>query len=136
MKSFTVPSSGDVSLYPGAALTASKSAQLLVRSCRFVQLGGNALLLSHYNRFANISRNEFAWLGSNAICLVGRSELIDGTHGTQPRHTTIDSNLIRENGIVVKQSSAIFQAVTAQTTITNNILFNGPRAGIYIYINI
>jgi len=41
-------------------------------------------------------------------------------------------NLIHELGHYEKQSSGWFQATSAQTTIKNNIIFNGPRAGINI----
>ena len=42
----------------------------------------------------------------------------------------MENNLIHEIGIWQKQSSFWFQAQTCQTHLTNNIFFNGPRAGI------
>lgn len=55
---------------------------------------------------------------------------IDGTGGEQPRFTTIAGNIIHELGHYQKQSSMVFQAQSCQTTITNNIFYNGPRANI------
>ena len=53
-----------------------------------------------------------------------------GTNGLQPRHTNVVQNVIHEIGIFTKQASCWFQAKSAQTNITANICFNGPRAGI------
>ena len=39
-------------------------------------------------------------------------------------------NIVKEVGIWQKQSSPWFQAVTAQTLITGNVFYNGPRAGL------
>ena len=54
----------------------------------------------------------------------------DARDGDFPRHTTIANNVVRELGIWEKQSSAWFQAKAMQTTIVDNLFFNGPRAGI------
>lgn len=55
---------------------------------------------------------------------------IDGTGGEQPRFTTISGNIIHELGHYQKQSSMMFQAQSCQTTLKNNIFYNGPRANI------
>jgi len=58
----------------------------------------------------------------------GYAEGIDGTGGNQPRFTTITGNLVHEMGNFEKQSSPWFQAISCQTTLSKNIMFNGPRA--------
>ena len=55
---------------------------------------------------------------------------VDGTAGTQPQGTVVDGNFVSELGITQKQSSFWFQAKSCLNTVTNNILVNGPRAGI------
>ena len=55
---------------------------------------------------------------------------VDGTDGEHPRYTKVVGNLAREVGLYEKQSSFFVQAKTAQSTITGNVFFNGPRAGI------
>ena len=94
----------------------------------FDQLGGNAVWLSDFNRGAKITNNEMKRLGENGIGLSGVTNWADGTDGNQPRHNLIDANLIHHVGLYTKQSCAIFNAVACQNTITNNILFHGPRA--------
>jgi len=69
----------------------------------------------------------------------------DATNGDQPRFNVIEQNFVHELGSISffyllfsyyflgiweKQSSFYFQAKTCQSTIHQNIFFNGPRAGI------
>merc|ERR1712100_588837 len=55
---------------------------------------------------------------------------VDGTDGNHPRYNQILRNSAREVGLYEKQSSFFVQAKTAQSTISGNVFFNGPRAGI------
>jgi hypothetical protein len=134
-----MPSGGDWALQRTAAIFVQGSEDLLVDSCRFIRLDGNALMLSSYNRNATIQRSEFAWTGTTAIALWGDTEGAegapegmgwDGRAGNQPRGTLISMNLIHELGIWEKQSSALFLAKSCETTFERNLAFNGPRAGI------
>jgi hypothetical protein len=105
---------------------------VLVEACTFTRLDSNGVLLSGYNRRAVVRDNEFAWLGQSAIAAWGRldGETNSGLGGNQPRHTLIESNVCREIGHIQKQSSFYFQAITAQTTLRHNLVFNIPRAAI------
>jgi len=98
----------------------------------FTRLDGNALFLSAFNLNTSIVGNEFVWIGDTAIASWGNSTGIDATAGNFPRYTQVIGNLIHELGHYEKQSSGWFQALTAKTTIKNNIIFNGPRAGINV----
>eukprot|EP01047_Picozoa_sp_COSAG01_P083584 COSAG01_NODE_17550_length_1142_cov_0.935762_1_plen_69_part_00 len=60
----------------------------------------------------------------------GDTDGVNGTAGTQPQGTFVDSNFVSEIGITQKQSSFWFQAKSCLNTLTNNILVNGPRAAI------
>ena len=73
-------------------------------------------------------RNTFHSLGASAVALWGLEHRGDGTSGDQPRYTEMTENFCHELGIYQKQSSCFFQAVSAQTNISHNIFFNGPRA--------
>jgi len=55
---------------------------------------------------------------------------VDGTDGNHPRYTTVTSCTSREIGLYEKQSSFFVQAKTAQSVVSGNVFFNGPRAGI------
>jgi len=94
---------------------------LIIDSCNWNRVDGNAIMLSGYNRNATISNSAFAWIGSTAIAAWGKTDEIsddgihgnDGTSGDFPRYTLIEKNLFKEVGIWEKQSSAFFQAKAA-----------------------
>ena len=48
----------------------------------------------------------------------------------QPRFTYLLRNYAREIGIIQKQSSVWFQGKACQSIIQDNVMFNGPRAGV------
>ena len=88
------------------------------------------LVVNDFNRNTTIGRNSFRKLGDSAILLIGSAELLDATGGEQPRFTTIESNTAYEYGLLGKQVAAVFQAVSCQTLIRDNIFFSGPRHGV------
>jgi hypothetical protein len=50
----------------------------------------------------------------------------DARPGQQPRYTRVVGNLVREVGLIQKQSSMWFQAATALSHLEGNVHFNGP----------
>ena len=72
------------------------------------------MMLSGYNRFANISHNSILYTGASAIALWGSTNGThplqpdgtgpDGTEGNFPRYTLVEGNFIRFLGIHEKQS--------------------------------
>ena len=117
----------------------------------FSRLDGVGIFIFGYNRNTLITQNEFIWIGDSCIIALGNtigynyhfdynyasnkqdSILglgINGTNGNQPRELTISYNIGHEIGINEKQSSFYFQAISCSNSIYNNIVYNGPRAGI------
>eukprot|EP00494_Astrolonche_serrata_P030927 UN31195 len=125
-----VPSGGDWSIFPNGAIYLENTEFVNITNCLFKRLDGNGIFLYGYNRNATIHRNEFAWMGDNAMAGWGITKENDGRNGEQPRFTLIEENYVHELGLFEKQSSLWFQAKTCQTTLRNNIFFNGPRAAI------
>eukprot|EP00054_Salpingoeca_dolichothecata_P029630 m.234239 g.234239 ORF g.234239 m.234239 type:complete len:949 (-) comp26517_c0_seq1:30-2876(-) len=126
------PSGGDWALERMGAIFFEGTEHCLVQANLFIRLDSNAVFLSGYNRFTTIDRNEFVWLGQSAIALWGKADNNDGTNGDQPRLTTVSGNWVHEIGNIQKQSSFLFQAVSAQTTIRGNVAFNMPRAAVNV----
>jgi hypothetical protein len=132
-----VPSGGDWALERMASVYMESTENVMIENCTFFRIGGNALMLSKYNKHATIKSNHFAWLGGSAIALWGFTDEItangihgiDGTNGDYPRWTTIELNFFREIGVWEKQSSAVFQAKSAETILKNNVVLNLGRAG-------
>eukprot|EP01137_Pigoraptor_chileana_P011890 Opistho-2@63489 len=130
LKSYEVPSGGDWSVHRGAALFIEGTESVTVTGNVFNATGGNAIFLSNYNRGAVVARNEFFLVGDSAVVAVGSVMLNDGTGGNQPRGSLIEGNLIHDIGVFGKQVCGFIQSLACQTIVRNNIIFNGPRAGI------
>jgi hypothetical protein len=133
----SIPSGGDWALARLVALVLEGTEGATVDSCLFERLDGTALLISGYNRNANVTRNTFKWIGDSAIVSWGRTtgdpsgqDGWDGTGGDQPRWNVIEYNFASEMGVWEKQSSLYMQAKTSDSYINANIGFNGPRAGV------
>ena len=86
--------------------------------------------MSGYNRRTLVADNEFSWIGHSCAAAWGYTDEQDGSAGEQPRFTTLIRNYAREIGIIQKQSSFWFQGKACQSVLKDNVLFNGPRAGI------
>eukprot|EP00117_Sycon_ciliatum_P039525 scpid48718/ scgid29201/ len=133
-----VPSGGDWALERMACIVLEGTEMALVNGSKFERIDGNGLILNGYNRNATFSWNDFSWLGSTAMTAWGRTDELsdggihgmDGTGGDFPRFTTVAHNIVRELGIWEKQSSAWFQAKSAQTLLMNNVFFNMPRTAV------
>ena len=141
-----LPSGGDWALAPQGAISISGSEGVDIRRCLLTRLDGNGIYAGEYNRNLTIRSNEFTFIGESAMASWGSTSVDlseagskpplphrigpDGRSGDQPRGVRVVGNIVREIGIWQKQSSAWFQAVTAQTLLEGNVFFNGPRAAI------
>lgn len=130
MDARTNPSGGDWALERSGALYLEDCENVTIRGNTFTRLDSNAISINGYTRDVLIDSNEFVWLGQNAITSWGRSNFSDATDGRFPRRTRVVSNFVHEIGHIQKQSSFYFQAVTAEAELSQNIVFNIPRAAI------
>eukprot|EP00928_Gymnodinium_smaydae_P099579 TRINITY_DN9543_c0_g4_i1.p1 TRINITY_DN9543_c0_g4~~TRINITY_DN9543_c0_g4_i1.p1 ORF type:complete len:904 (-),score=125.31 TRINITY_DN9543_c0_g4_i1:128-2839(-) len=132
-KRWSAPSGGDWALHRSASLFVRDAHGVSIQNCTFRRLDGNAVMLAGRVRNTSISRCSFEWIGQNAAAAWGDTDSErpwDGRTGTQPRGTVIQDSVFHDVGLFQKQSSAWFQAKSAQTTIRNNIMYNLPRAAI------
>ncbi|CAF4130186.1 unnamed protein product, partial [Adineta steineri] len=133
MKDFMVPSGGDWSVHRGGTIYLTNTKQISITHNIFTQLGSNGIALIDYNHLTSITLNEFVWLADSAIILVGSTNGIDGfSVASQPVNILIQSNLIHETGIYVKQSSPVLIAVSRSISVIGNLMFNIPRAAVNI----
>jgi hypothetical protein len=133
---------GDWALQRTAALFFEGTEDVSVQDCVLQRLDGNALMLSSYNARTSIVNNTFLYTGASTIALWGSTSGShpdqppgtgpDGTAGDFPRWTIVEGNYMRYLGIHEKQSSCVFSAKSAQTTIRRNLCFDVPRAGTYV----
>ena len=130
LRPYGMPSGGGWAIHRGGAIFVEGVDGFLIQNCLFFSPGGNAVFLSDYVRNAVIEHNEFVYTGDSAIASLGSVHLMDGTLGNQPRGTKVLSNLMHEIGIWGKQTAGYFQGLACETLVQNNVMFNGPRAGI------
>ncbi|CAF4867217.1 unnamed protein product [Rotaria socialis] len=133
MRDYMVPSGDDWAVHRGGTLYLINTKNITITRNIFIQLGSNGMTLIDYNYATSIMLNEFVWLADSAIILVGSTNGIDGFSVTsQPVNTLIQSNLIHETGIYIKQSSPVLIAVSRSVSIIGNLMFNIPRAAINV----
>lgn len=132
LEPFTVPSGGDWSFHDGGAVRLSGTVGCSVVGSLFVNLGGTGVMISGFNRGASVIDSEFVWLGESAVVSAGLTgDRFDNSDG---RGVSVGTTLLRvlchEVGVFVKQTGCYYQAMTANASVTENLMFNGPRAGI------
>ena len=127
---YEVPSAGDWSVFRGGAMIVESARNISIVACSFNQTGGNALVFSGSVVDSRVVGNEFTRLGDSAIVLLGAASIDDGTAQTYPNRNLIEFNHVHDYGVYGKQTSAFFQALSANTTVRNNVMHGGPRAHI------
>jgi len=125
-----VPTGGDWSIARVGAISVEGAANLTLQGLTFTRLDGNAVSLNGWTRDVSIVGCEFAWLGESAVASWGRADGADARRGTQPLRTNMSGCVCREIGIIEKQSSCYFGALSGGATIAGNIFFNMPRAAV------
>lgn len=135
LRPFTAPSGGDWTFHDGGAVRFSGTSNCSVSGSLFVNVGGNGVMLSGWNRGAIVMDSEFLWIGEHAIVSSGLSggefnnTAPGAPYGAAP---LISGILAHELGVFVKQTGFYYQAMTANASVIGNVFFNGPRAGINV----
>ena len=132
MHHFTASGGGDWSYFDGGAIKFSGTRNCSVAGSLFVNLGGSGVVVSGWNRGAAVVDSEFKWLGENAIASVGDASQHDcsAPDAAVGEGLLVARNLGHELGLFVKQAGFFYQTMSANTTVDENVIFNGPRAGI------
>ena len=133
MKDYMVPSGGDWSVHRGGTIYLTNTKNITITHNSFTQLGSNGVAVIDCNYATSITSNEFVWLADSAIILVGSTNGIDGfSVASQPSDVLIQSNLIHEVGIYIKQASPVLISVSRSVSVIGNLMFNMPRAAINV----
>ncbi len=142
----------DWTIYRGGAVLMDGTENCTVKDCGFTGLGGNAIMLSNYNRHDTISGCLVADIGASAICFVGNSnavrsplfkyeatipyDKIDKMPGPQsndyPQQCTVTDCLLHNLGDIEKQATGVEIEMASEITVSHNSIYNTPRAGINI----
>lgn len=125
-----IPSGGDWGLSRMGAVLVSGAQSITIANNTFTRLDGNGVFLSGYTRNVTIDANEFVWMGESGVASWGYTDGVDATAGTQPWYTRFTNNLCHEIGMYEKQVSCYFAATSASAEVSNNIMYNMPRAAV------
>jgi hypothetical protein len=143
----------DWQIYRGGSVLLTGVADSAITNSFFDAVGGNALLVSGYNRRITIQSNKFIGTGASAILLMGLSSAVrnpvmgygggtvsvaslDKTPGPKtddyPAQCTVTDNLIHDIGYPQKQVAGVGIDMASEITVSHNSIYNMPRAGINI----
>lgn len=133
LNDYMVPSGGDWSVHRGGTILLRNTTNITITENLFTEIGSNGIAVIDYNQDTSITLNEFVWLADSAVIIVGTTNGIDGfTVTSQPNNILIQSNIIHETGIYVKQSAPVLIAVSRSVSVVGNLMFNIPRAAVNI----
>lgn len=142
----------DWMIYRGGALFLEGTEDCSITGCDLVDIGGNGIFLSKYNRRSSVEGCHLTWIGASAICFVGdpscvRSpsfryeesvpwEEMDFAKGPKgdnfPAECLVKDNLIHEIGLFEKQITGVEISMSFRITVSHNSIYDTPRAGINI----
>ncbi len=148
MDDYITPSTGDWGIHRGGAVYMEGAEDCSIENCFFDAVGGNALYVSHHARRIRVYGNTFAYTGDSAVCLVGKSHVIEKgslpcpicsakgywDFGPDPKdypaHCLISNNLMHHIGVYGKQTAGVFMAISLKNTVSHNHIHHMPRSSI------
>lgn len=142
----------DWTIYRGGALFIEGAENIQIKDCELTNLGGNAIFVSAYNRNVSIENNHIYNCGATAINFVGHPDAVrspsfqyyefverhnmDSIRGPKtnnyPSASKVNNNLIYRIGRIEKQTAGINISMAMDITMSNNTIYDVPRAGINI----
>ncbi|GAA3585269.1 right-handed parallel beta-helix repeat-containing protein [Snuella lapsa] len=142
----------DWTIFRGGALFIEGTENISITDCEFVNLGGNVIFASNYNRHITIERNHIHDCGATAISFVGDPKAVrspsfqygeyvdlavmDTVPGpatnNYPSESVVNDNLIYRIGRIEKQTAGVEISMAMDITVSNNSIYDIPRAGINV----
>jgi len=141
----------DWCVYRGGAVFIEGTENISIKQCTLNHVGGNGIFVSNYNRNTNISTCHIYDAGASSILFVGSPDAVraplfryEETHESKfdpkkgpknekyPCNCVVNDNLLERNGRIEKQSAGICISMSKEITVSNNTIYEVPRAGINI----
>lgn len=142
----------DWTIFRGGAVFIEGAENCSIADCEFTNLGGNAVFVSGYTRNIEVSGNHIHEVGASGICFVGDPSAvrspsfqydefvplneIDTVPGPKnelyPQNCMADNNLIHRIGRIEKQTAGVQISMAMNIKVSNNSIYDVPRAGINI----
>lgn len=130
LEAYEVPSGGDWALHRGGAVFVQDAEDIAVVNFTFSYTGGNAVFFSNHVARSAVTDSEFTHTGDSGVVFAGSTVGVDGSAPTYPNENTVARNHFHEVGRYGKQTSCFAQQLSANSTLLDNLCYNGPRAGI------
>ena len=132
---YSVPSAGDWSVLSRGTVELDGVEGIELRGCTWAQIGGNGVSMSGHVRDSVVADGDFLKTGDSGVVSVGRLPAeapYDGSHpgAEYPLNVTIERCHFGQTGVYGKQTSALFIAVSKRIIFRDNVLYDGPRAGV------
>ena len=132
-----VPSGGDWTVTRNGAVFVENATNVAIQDCAFANVDGNGVFASGRVVNLRVQRNSFHSVGSTAVLLVGSpryfaSDPWSATLQDRVSSAVVSGNVIWDVGVFVKQASGVFVALAKDVLVENNVIFNGPRAGLTV----
>lgn len=142
----------DWTIFRGGALVLEGTEGCSAQRCTFTQLGGNAVMLTGYNRLDTIRTCLIEHIGASGICFVGDTaaarsasyryedyvpytalDMTPGPRNTDyPDHCLAEDNLMHNLGETEKQTAGVEIDLSSAITVRHNTIYHVPRSGINI----
>ncbi len=144
---------GDWAIARRAAVRFDGAEHCSVQDCEFVGLGGNAVLLSNYNRRVSVSDCLFTNIGDSAVLAVGADDAVRELRVHRTYHVPLDqltdlepgpkspnypgdchihNNLMYRLGLFGKQVAGVYLSACERIHVSHNTICLTPRAAICI----
>ena len=142
----------DWTIYRGGTVLMDGTESCKIADCVFEGIGGNAIMLSNYNKNDTISGCHIYNTGANAICFIGDTKAVRSPSfgyeqfvpfekmdkipgpatGNFPRNCIAYDNLLHDIGEIEKQATGVEIEIASSIIVRHNSIYNTSRAGINI----
>ncbi|MGN6492666.1 MAG: right-handed parallel beta-helix repeat-containing protein [Agriterribacter sp.] len=142
----------DWTIYRGGVVLMDGTEHCKISDCVFEGVGGNAIMVSNYNRYDTITGCHIYNTGANAVCFIGDTKAVrspsygyenfvqygqlDKTPGPLtnnfPQNCVVADNLFHDLGDIEKQATGVQIQVASEITVSHNSIYQTSRAGINI----
>jgi len=117
---------GDWAIYRGGALLLSGTENCEIENCTFTDLGGNAIMLSGYNKNDTIRNCQTDHIGASAVSLISTSE------NTYSQQCAILNNTFHHVGEIEKRGTGVYLSGATETIVQGNRIYHVPGTAIRI----
>lgn len=142
----------DWTIYRGGTILLDGTENCKIADCVFEGIGGNAIMVSNYNKYDTITGCHIYNTGANAVCFIGDTKAVrspsygyenfvpydkmDKTPGPLtnnfPQSCIVNDNLLHDLGDIEKQATGVQIQVASDITVSHNSIYQTSRAGINI----